>query len=179
MAEEDALEKIMIPAFDISYGMFGHGPPRKIRYLKIIFLLFRLYHTDDFNFTKAMDKIEWRKAWRLKSLPYFFSLADQPFFPGLLHIVFQIDLVLPTQPISVSGTWRAGIMLWQDRIELRNIFRGYITRKGCKRNIVWLGYLTRRFYNLCEEKNSDTKIWVGIKVFRGLEIRLIDNFPYH
>jgi len=32
---------------------------------------------------------------------------------------------------------------------------------------------------LCEEKNSDTKIWVGIKVFRGLEIRLIDNFPYH
>jgi len=58
MAEEDALEKIMIPAFDISYGMFGHGPPGKIRYLKIIFLLFRLYHTDDFNFTKAMDKIE-------------------------------------------------------------------------------------------------------------------------
>jgi len=46
-------------------------------------------------------------------------------------------------------------------------------------NIVWHGYVTRRFYNLCEEKNSEKKIWVGIKVFLGLEIRSIDNFPYH
>jgi len=58
MQEKSALQKIMIPAFDISYGMFGHGPPGKIRYLKIISLLFRLYHANDFNFTKAVDKIE-------------------------------------------------------------------------------------------------------------------------
>jgi hypothetical protein len=36
-----------------------------------------------------------------------------------------------------------------------------------------------RFYNLCEEKKSDKKFGAGIKVFRGLEIRLIDNFLYH
>jgi len=58
MEKDDSLQEIMFPAFDVSYRVFGHGPPGKIWYFKIIFLSFRFYYTNDFNFTKAMDEIE-------------------------------------------------------------------------------------------------------------------------
>ena len=48
----------MIPALDISYRMFRHRPPGKIRYFKIIFLLLWFYYTDDLNFTEAVNEIE-------------------------------------------------------------------------------------------------------------------------
>ncbi len=58
MEEDDGLQEIVIPAFDVSDRLFGHGPPGEIRNFEIILPFLRLHDPDDFNFTKAVDKIE-------------------------------------------------------------------------------------------------------------------------